>query len=240
MSIFRADSRITNNTSGYQSRNTGHGEATLAGSPLGRLEVQINPSLSIQYFALIPSTIDPDKIAVIFPFGSQSAEAALGCINQWHDDFIAKGWLVISPIAPQDRLFFNLTDEELKKLIQGLTTSFNPGNYKMHLFGSSNGGVSAFRVAALVPENFQSLTIMPGFPLPEDASRLKQLKSLKINFIVGQHDTLFLKRGRKALHKLLSSGADVNFEVIAGAGHNVQHMLSFDDLIKKLPKQTAS
>lgn len=211
------------------------GSSALPTSELRRLHESIRPGLTIEYLALVPRTIDQTRVAIIFPPGSQSEQAALYCINQWRDDFRNTGWLVISPIAPMDRLFFNLEDQEIRAFIENLQARFQLQDCKMHLFGSSNGGVSAFRAATVAPNYFQSLTAMPGFPHAEDKTKLKLLRPLKINFITGEHDALFLKRATKAFHKLKSIGADVQFDVIVGEGHNVQHLVNFERLTSGLP-----
>ena len=59
---------------------------------------------------------------------------------------------------------------------------------KSYLFGVSNDGVSAFRMATLNPERFHSITIFPGWPKPADEKRFDSVSDIPINFQVGETD----------------------------------------------------
>jgi pimeloyl-ACP methyl ester carboxylesterase len=109
---------------------------------------------------------------------------------------------------------------------------------KFYLFGVSNGGISAFRVATLNPERFHSLTVLPGWPKPADEKRLDKILKLPINFLVGEADTRWRNKSEEFSRTISSMGGDVSFEVIAREGHMAFHVFPAQRLMQIILRNT--
>jgi pimeloyl-ACP methyl ester carboxylesterase len=89
-----------------------------------------------------------------------------------------------------------------------------------HVAGVSNGGLSAFRVALAQPAEFQSLTVLPGFP-PNQAGmdNLASLDGIAINMFVGARDANWRRSMAQTVAELERLGQTPHFEILPGEGH---------------------
>ena len=73
---------------------------------------------------------------------------------------------MILPAAPDGVLFFEGGEKIFPEFITKLLADYKIQDNKFHSAGMSNGGISAFHVAASHPQYFVSITGFPGY-LPE-------------------------------------------------------------------------
>jgi hypothetical protein len=88
---------------------------------------------------------------------------------------------------------------------------------KLHVAGPSNGGISAFHIAAMYPQYFRSVTGYPGY-LPEEA-RMDALKPMCIFMHVGERDTPWLNVMRRQSESFRGKGLRVRFVIEKGQEH---------------------
>ena len=89
-----------------------------------------------------------------------------------------------------------------------------------HLAGVSNGGLSAFRVAALNSERFASILVFPGYPSSdEDSEALADLIEVPIRMFVGESDAGWVMPMEETATALDGLGGDVELVVVGGEGH---------------------
>lgn len=63
------------------------------------------------------------------------------------------------------------------------------------------------------------MTVLPGWPKPADESRLDKIKSLPINFVVGEQDDRWRKKSEEFADRLRKMGGDVSLEIVPLEGH---------------------
>ena len=106
------------------------------------------------------------------------------------------------------------------------------------MFGVSNGGISAFRVATLHPERFHSITVLPGWPKPADEKRLANILNIPINFLVGEEDTCWRAKAEIFWAEIVELGGDATLEIIPGEGHMAFAKYPLDRLLEVIKRTT--
>lgn len=173
----------------------------------------------------------PHPTLLALPPGEQTRELAL-VYEPWLPYFRQKGWVVCSPITPDGKLFFQGPERYLPQIMDHIEEQVTLAGRKFYLFGVSNGGISAFRVATLHPTRFHSITVLPGWPKPADEKRLDALMEMPVNFLVGELDDRWLEKSEVFHDRISSMGGDSSLEVIPGQGHIAFQILQADRLIE--------
>jgi pimeloyl-ACP methyl ester carboxylesterase len=164
-------------------------------------------------------------VLLALPPGDQSRTMVeAGMSRDWAAEARARGWAVVSPIAPAGGSFAGQNDELLAELLDHVETLVDVEGGRFHVAGPSNGGRSAFHFAALHPERIASLLVLPGFPPTDsDAGRLAHLLDVPIAMWVGGDDERWLTASRSAHGALVGLGHPmVSLEVLEGEGHQPQ------------------
>ena len=188
------------------------------------LEFEAGGGRVLRYARVLPKDFQASEsypVLLALPPGGQDQDMVeAGLDRYWGEYAAAKGWVVISPIAPAGELFFTGAESLLEPLVDQLQQSYHMEGGLLHLAGVSNGGRSAFRLAGLHPESFQSLTSLPGFPpSAEDQARLVALHDLTITMYAGGDDSRWAQATRATAKRLAELGADVSFTIFPGEGH---------------------
>lgn len=200
-------------------------------TPPREVEVQyktmvLGDGTTLEYGLMLPVGFQADQsypILLALPPGNQSKEmvnAGLG--GYWAEGPATGEWIVVSPIAPGGRLFFQGSESLLPEFLEKIKIQHEPEGDKFHLAGISNGGISAFRIAISEPRLFHSLMVIPGFPRGEDANRLENLRGIPVSMYVGEFDTDWRNAMEQTLEKLQSLGIEANLRVVSGEGHVIQ------------------
>lgn len=150
----------------------------------------------------------------------------------WFPYLQEQGWIVCCPVVPDEKLFFQGAERYLPCFMDYFESQFHMTGEKYYLFGVSNGGISAFRIATLNPERFHSITVCPGWPKPADAKRLDAILELPVNFLVGDMDTRWRKKAEEFSRKILEMDGDAVLELIPGQGHMAFHTISAARLLQ--------
>ena len=193
---------------------------------------QSNNGTNIYFIVVMPENYTADStypVLITFPPGSQSKELAEGALEAyWITSSIKTGWIVISPISPNDTLYFEGAEKYVPELMAWIKNQFKVEGNKFHFAGSSNGGLSAFRIALDHTQDVQSLTVLPGYPPgPNDYGILDRLKYIPINMYVGEYDKTFRSPMESTYNKLREIKAwRVSLEIRAGEGHVLQKLTS--------------
>ena len=178
----------------------------------------------IDYAVVLPADIDPAKTypaILAFPPGPQTRSMVdVGLQSYWEQQASARGFIVVSPSAPNGVLFFQGSESEIPALLAHLRATLPIAPAGFHVAGLSNGGLSAFRVALAQPAEFQSLTVLPGFPPSEaELENLASLDGMVINMFVGASDTGWRRSMEKTFAELERLGQTPHFEILPGEGH---------------------
>jgi len=192
----------------------------------------------LPYYLSLPRNFNEAKtyrVILAIPPGDQTKEF-VGVYSGWFDYFRELGWVVISPVTPNDKLFFQGPERYLPRLLKSLDGKIKVFGNKFYLLGVSNGGISAFRASTLYPEKFHSITVLPGWPKPADENRLDKIIGIPINFVVGEIDERWRKKSEEFYETLKNLGADVSYEIIPGEGHMGFHRYPLDKLVNLLTR----
>src|SRR4029079_1703877 len=105
---------------------------------------------------------DPGKAypaILAFPGGPQTLDTVQGTVERhWHQEAERRGYIVVVPAAPNDRLYFQGGERIFPEFLTRILGDYKIQGNKLHIAGVSNGGISAFHIAAMYPEYFLSVT----------------------------------------------------------------------------------
>jgi predicted esterase len=90
---------------------------------------------------------------------------------------------------------------------------------KFHAAGPSNGGVSAFFIAALYPQFFKSVTGFPGYLPNATPARTKALSNMCIYMFAGEQDRDWSAEMEQQSKTFLAQGLKVRTSVEKGQPH---------------------
>lgn len=163
-------------------------------------------------------------VLLAFPPGGQGqAEVNFGLAAYWAAEAQKRGWIVVSPAAPEGALFFQGSEAIVPELLETVAATYPPEGGRFHVGGISNGGLSSFRVALESPERFASVLVLPGFPpTGDDLAQLDRLAEIPVRMFVGENDTAWVEAAEETRDGLESAGGDVELTVAAGEGHIIR------------------
>ncbi len=122
-------------------------------------------STTVEYKVLLPPGYDaskPHPVVLVFTGGAQGIDAAENTLKaDWQAEAELRGYVVISPAAPDGELFFQEGDKVFPAFLDMIRKDYKVAG-KIHIAGHSNGGLSAFHIAAKYPQYFSTVTGYPG------------------------------------------------------------------------------
>jgi predicted esterase len=216
------------------------GRTALTAAPPGAITFQsvaISDGTVVDFAVSLPPEFDAARewpTLLALPPGSQTTAMVESGLDRYWSAGAGRGWVVISPAAPGGRLFFEGSESIVGEFLDIVGLTYRPENGRYHLAGVSNGGISAFRVAAREPGRFRSLLVAPGFPLSyADVDALVRLVDLPVAMYVGELDSGWVGPMTDTFASLSAFGAEVTLDVVPGAGH-VLRSITGDELFDVL------
>lgn len=177
----------------------------------------------LDYKVVLPTGYDPAKAypaILAFGGGSQTMEMVQATLRRnWQEQAETQGYIVILPAAPEGDLFFESGDRVFPAFIVKILGDYKIQQNKLHIAGVSNGGLSAFHIAALYPQYFWSVTGLPGFLDDPSPEHLRALSKLCIYMYAGEMDPGWLRSEEQQAAKFRSEGYTVEFNEEKGEGH---------------------
>jgi pimeloyl-ACP methyl ester carboxylesterase len=179
--------------------------------------------LTVHYKVIRPRNFDPAKAypaILAFPPGSQDMDMVqIGIDYNYRAEAERRGYLVFEPAAPNGLLFFEGGDRIFPAFVTKLLGDYRILDGKFHVAGNSNGGLSAFEVAADYPQYFWSVTGFPGFLDAATPEELDALGKMCVHMFVGERDSGWLEASRDQAATLRAHGASVTFDIEKGESH---------------------
>lgn len=179
--------------------------------------------MKLHYKLVLPKDYDPAKAypaVLAFPPGSQNMDMVLTTLIQnWLPEAERRGYIVVIPAAPGGKPFVGDGSKVFPEFIEQLLREYKIRDNKFHVAGMSNGGRSAFHVAAMYPQYFWSVTGLPGFlpdPTPE---RIDALANMCIFMHVGEFDTDWVEQVQEQASLFRSKRYTVRFTIEKNEGH---------------------
>ncbi len=183
--------------------------------------------ITIRYKIILPGNYDPGRAypaILAFAGGRQNLDAVNNMLDRnWRAEAERRGYIVVSPVAPSNNLFFERgADGIFPEFLDHILRDYKIEGEKLHIAGPSNGGLSAFHIAATYPQYFRSVTGFPGYLRDESNSRINALKPLCVYMHVGQRDAEWLTPMEVQSELLQEKGVHVRFVVEPDQGHGIQ------------------
>jgi predicted peptidase len=182
--------------------------------------------LTVYYKVILPKDYDPEKAypgVLAFPPGGQTMDMVNVTLNQnWAGEAQRRGYIVVIPAAPGGRLFFEEGARVFPQFLDQLLGEYKIRDNKLHIAGMSNGGISAFSVAAAYPRYFLSVTGFPGYLPDATAQHVTALAGMCINLHVGELDTGWLEDMQRQASQFKAKGMTVRMTVEKGQSHVIR------------------
>jgi len=181
--------------------------------------------LDLSYRVALPDAYDPAAsypTILHFAGGGQTERIVTGSLaSDWESGAAERGYVVVAPIAPDGRLFFQDGDAVFPEFLDFILSEYHPAGGRLHVTGHSNGGLSAFHVASLYPDYFVSVTGYPGYLYAAGADEAAALAPLCIFMHVGEEDPSWLAAMQRQADQFRGFGYRVAFSVEPGQIHRL-------------------
>jgi poly(3-hydroxybutyrate) depolymerase len=179
---------------------------------------------AVRYRLILPNGFNPAKTypaLLAFPGGPQNMDTVEGTVvGNWRDQAERLGYIVIVPAAPNGKLFFEEGGAKIfPDFLTKILADFKIQDNKFHIAGVSNGGLSAFHIAALYPQYFWSVTGLPGYLLNPNPASVHALAKMCINMYAGEMDTDWLEAEKAQAAQFRAQGFVVEFSEEKGQSH---------------------
>jgi poly(3-hydroxybutyrate) depolymerase len=179
--------------------------------------------MTLHYKVVLPKDFDPATAypaVLAFPPGDQTmAMVQTTLARNWSLEAQRRGYIVVIPAAPNGRLFIQDGARVFPEFLHKLLADYKIRDGKFHVAGMSNGGLSAFHLAASYPQFFLSVTGFPGYLPNATPERVSALAKMCINMHVGELDTGWLKTMEEQASAFRAKGFSVRFMVEKGQSH---------------------
>jgi len=192
--------------------------------------------MQVTYRVILPNNYDATKAyptILHFAGGGQTLQIVeRSTETDWRATAEQRGYIVISPAAPDGRLFFEEGARIFPAFLDQILRSYKVEGGKLHVTGHSNGGLSAFHIASLFPQYFVSVTGYPGLLNISPSERLAALQRLCLYMHVGEQDPSWLRSMQGQYTLLKQRGANIRFTIEKGQGHRLD--VNKDNLLGRL------
>jgi poly(3-hydroxybutyrate) depolymerase len=179
--------------------------------------------VTVHYKLVLPKDYDAAKAypaVLAFPPGSQGADMVMTTLaRNWAAEAERRGYIVFIPGAPNGQLFFEEGARIFPEFLDKMLAEYKIRDNKFHIAGMSNGGISAFYVAARYPQYFWSVTGFPGYLPDATPARVDALAKLCINMHVGEFDSDWLQRMEDQAAQFRAKGFTVRLTIEKGQYH---------------------
>jgi predicted esterase len=139
--------------------------------------------------------------------------------RNWRLQAEQRGYIVVVASAPAEGLFYAGGARVFPAFLDKLLADYKVRGGKLHIAGISNGGITAFHVAAAYPKYFFSVTGFPGYLRDASPDRVDSLHGMCINMHVGELDTGWVATMEQQAALFGSNGMKVRYTVEKGQGH---------------------
>ena len=179
--------------------------------------------VTLHYKVVLPRDYDESKAypaVLAFPPGSQRADMVMTTLTRnWFPEANRRGYIVFIPAAPNGRLFFEEGARVFPEFLDKMLAEYKIRDNKFHIAGMSNGGISAFYIAARYPQYFWSVIGFPGYLPDATPARVNALAKMCIYMHVGELDSGWVQQMQEQAAQFRAKGFTVRFTVEKGESH---------------------
>jgi poly(3-hydroxybutyrate) depolymerase len=189
--------------------------------------------VTVNYKVVLPDGYDATKTypgIIAFGGGPQSMNTVDGMLTRnFRAEAERRGYIVVAPAAPDDELFFEQGARIFPEFLKAILADYKIQDGKFHIAGPSNGGISAFHVAAANPQYFLSVTAFPGYMWEPTPAKLQAISKMCVFMYVGENDEYrwhdemkseaeFLRARGTVARYTVEQGQPHRLETLAGPG----------------------
>jgi poly(3-hydroxybutyrate) depolymerase len=165
----------------------------------------------------------PYPVVLVFTGGGQTLQGAEGTIAaDWREQAEKRGYVIVSPGTPNGNVFFEDADRIFPDFLDMIVREYKPAGGKFHVAGHSNGGLSAFHVAAKYPAYFTTVTGYPGLLNGPELSKAAALKPLCLYMHVGDRDGGWMSEMQRQAAELKRQGYRIAITVEKNQIHRLK------------------
>jgi predicted esterase len=182
---------------------------------------------TVRYKVVLPAGYDPAKTypaILAFGGGPQTMNTVDGVLDRnFRVEAEKRGYIVIAPAAPDDRLFFEDGARIFPEFLKIMLADYKIRDNKFHIAGPSNGGIAAFHVAAANPQYFLSVTAFPGYMWEPSPAKLQAISKMCVFMYVGENDEyMWHAEMKREAEFLRSKGTVARYTVEKGQPHRME------------------
>jgi predicted peptidase len=179
--------------------------------------------ITLHYKIALPNDYDPSKTypaVLAFPPGSQDMQMVLTTLVQnWLPEQGKRGYIVVIPAAPYKAPFVGDGAKVFPEFLEQLLHEYKIRDNKFHVAGMSNGGRSAFHIAAMYPKYFRSVTGFPGYLPDATPERIGALAKMCIYMHVGDMDSAWVSPMQQQASMFRAKGYNLHLTIEKNEGH---------------------
>ena len=179
--------------------------------------------LTFSYKVVLPRDYDPGRAypgILAFPPGGQGQDMVFTTLQRnWAPEAQRRGYIAVIPTAPSGRLFHEEGGRIFPGFLDRLLVDYKIRGGKFHVAGMSNGGISAFAIAAAYPRYFLSVTGFPGYLPDATPARVGALSGMCLFLHVGALDEGWRTDMEAQAALFRTKGYKVQMTVEPGEGH---------------------
>lgn len=181
--------------------------------------------LKVSYKVVLPSGYDPARAypaVLVFTGGPQAMRGVEGTIEaDWRKEAERRGYIIVSPASPDGSLFFQGADRIFPAFLDQIQKDYKIQG-KLHVAGHSNGGISAFHVAAKHPQYFSTVIGYPGLLDGPDVAWMQVLKPMCLFMHVGDQDAGWMAEMQRQTEELKKKGFKARITVEKNQVHRLK------------------
>ncbi|MTI39851.1 hypothetical protein [Fulvivirga lutimaris] len=168
----------------------------------------------LNYTVILPQNYDATKTYPVL-IGPSDANTIEDESFYWQGVDDTEGWILIG------YRIYNAVNraDEIMALLDHLRETYKVEGNKFHTVCFSANSASIFELVMTIPDYFAGITGMAGNPNYRDEEKLKNLKGVKVQFVVGDKDTYWMNSAKKSHEKLKELGIDSQIEIIKDGKH---------------------
>jgi predicted esterase len=182
---------------------------------------------AVHYKVVLPKGYDPSKTypaILAFGGGPQSMNTVDSVLaRNLRAEAERRGYIVVAPAAPDGDVFFESGARIFPEFLKKILAEYKIQDNKFHVAGPSNGGITAFHVAAANPQYFLSVTAFPGYMWEPSTGKLQAISKMCVFMYVGELDEYMWHDEMKREAEFLQSiGTVARYSVEKGQPHRVE------------------
>lgn len=186
---------------------------------------------NLNYNILLPLNFDSTKTYPVL-VGPSDNESVNDQSFYWRGTTDSQGWILVGYKIYNAA---NKTDE-IKALFEHLKNEYRVEGNKFHTTCHSANSAGIFDLVMEMPSYFAGITGMAGNPNNNNKEKLKQLKDVKVQFVVGDQDSYWMSSAKKSHQLLQEMGVESSIEIIKSGEHVLKPLIGkgFLDRVERL------